>query len=77
MGALDRGGTSFNLPMTLQVYVEGMSPYEVRDQWMVKNHGHAATDAEARLRKLAGLRDGGLITPQEYEEKKDQILKKR
>jgi hypothetical protein len=36
MGALDRGGTSFNLPMTLQVYVEGMTPYEVHDQWMVK-----------------------------------------
>lgn len=36
MGALDRGGTSFNLPMTLQVYVEGWTPYEVEDQWMVK-----------------------------------------
>lgn len=36
MGALDRGGTSFNLPMTLQVYVEGWTPYEVADQWMVK-----------------------------------------
>jgi hypothetical protein len=35
-GALDRGGSSFNLPMTLQVYVEGMTPYEVEDQWMVK-----------------------------------------
>jgi hypothetical protein len=36
MGALDRGATSFNLPMTLQVYVEGMTPYEGEDQWMVK-----------------------------------------
>ncbi len=36
MGALDRGGTSFNLPMTLQVQVEGWTPYEVEDQWMVK-----------------------------------------
>jgi putative oligomerization/nucleic acid binding protein len=36
MGALDRGGTSFNLPMTLHVYVEGLTPYEVHDQWMVK-----------------------------------------
>jgi hypothetical protein len=36
MGALDRGGTSFNLPITLQVYVEGWTPYEVSDQWMVK-----------------------------------------
>jgi hypothetical protein len=36
MGALDRGGTSFNLPMTLQVHVEGLTPYEIEDQWMVK-----------------------------------------
>jgi hypothetical protein len=36
-GALDRGGTSFNLPMTLQVFVEGLTPYEVEDQWMVKS----------------------------------------
>jgi Short C-terminal domain len=36
MGALDRGATSFNLPMTLQVYVDGITPYEVEDQWMVK-----------------------------------------
>ena len=36
MGALDRGGTSFNLPMTLQVHVEGLTPYEVEGQWMVK-----------------------------------------
>jgi Short C-terminal domain len=36
MGALDRGATSFNLPMTLQVHVEGITPYEVEGQWMVK-----------------------------------------
>jgi Short C-terminal domain len=36
MGGIDRGATSFNLPMTLQVYVEGWTPYEVEDQWMVK-----------------------------------------
>ena len=36
MGAIDRGGSSFNLPMTLHVYVEGLTPYEVHDQWMVK-----------------------------------------
>lgn len=36
IGALDRGSTSFNLPMTLQVFVEGMTPYEIEDQWMVK-----------------------------------------
>jgi hypothetical protein len=35
-GALDRGATSFNLAMTLQVHVDGMTPYEVEDQWMVK-----------------------------------------
>jgi hypothetical protein len=35
-GALNRGGTSFNLSMTLQVHVEGITPYEVEDQWMVK-----------------------------------------
>jgi Short C-terminal domain len=36
MGAFDRGATSFNLPMTLQVHVEGFTPYEVEDEWMVK-----------------------------------------
>ena len=36
MGTLDRDATSFNLPITLQVFVEGMTPYEVSDQWMVK-----------------------------------------
>jgi hypothetical protein len=36
MGGLDRGGTSFNLPMTLQVQVEGITPCEVEDRWMVK-----------------------------------------
>ena len=36
MGALDRDGTIFNLPMTLHVFVEGITPYEVQDQWWVK-----------------------------------------
>jgi hypothetical protein len=36
MGALNRGSTSFNLAMTLQVHVAGRTPYEVEDQWMVK-----------------------------------------
>ena len=36
IGALDSGARSFNLPMTLQVHVEGIPPYEVQDQWMVK-----------------------------------------
>jgi hypothetical protein len=35
MGALDREATLFNLPMTLQVHVEGWTPYEVEGQWMV------------------------------------------
>jgi Short C-terminal domain len=43
-GALDRGGTSFNLPMTLQVHVEGRTPYEVEDQWMVKAKDTVALD---------------------------------
>ncbi|HEX2436152.1 MAG TPA: SHOCT domain-containing protein [Solirubrobacterales bacterium] len=34
--ALDRGASSFNLPMTLHVHVEGITPYEVEGQWMVK-----------------------------------------
>jgi hypothetical protein len=32
-----RGATSFNMAMTLQVHVEGITPYEVEDQWMVKS----------------------------------------
>jgi hypothetical protein len=36
MGVMDRGASSFNLPMTLQVHVEGITPYEVEGQWMVK-----------------------------------------
>lgn len=32
-----RGATWFNLAMTLTVLVEGMAPYEVEDQWWVKN----------------------------------------
>jgi hypothetical protein len=44
MGALDRGGTSFNLPMTLQVHVEGITPYEVEGQWMVKAKDTVALD---------------------------------
>lgn len=38
----NRGSTSFNMAMTLQVQVEGLTPYEVEDQWMVK-----AKDTEA------------------------------
>lgn len=32
-----RGATSFNMAMTLQVHVDGLTPYEVEDQWMVKS----------------------------------------
>ena len=31
----ERGASSQNIPMTLEVHVEGLSPYEVEDQWMV------------------------------------------
>jgi hypothetical protein len=37
-----RGASMFNMAMTLQVYVEGKTPYEVEGQWMVK-----ASDTEA------------------------------
>ena len=37
-----RGASMFNMAMTLQVFVEGRSPYEVEGQWMVK-----ASDTEA------------------------------
>jgi hypothetical protein len=36
MGALDRDSSICNLPMTLQVHVEGWTPYETEGQWMVK-----------------------------------------
>ena len=35
MSALDPSASSQNVAMTLQVQVEGLSPYEVEDQWMV------------------------------------------
>ena len=35
MSNRDGGATSQNVAMTLHVYVEGMAPYEVEDQWMV------------------------------------------
>jgi hypothetical protein len=50
MGALDRGGTSFNLPMTLQVHVEGITPYEVEDQWMVKAKDAVALDGSIPIK---------------------------
>jgi Short C-terminal domain len=49
-GALDRGATSFNLPMTLQVHVEGVTPYEVEDQWMVKAKDTVALDGSIPVR---------------------------
>lgn len=36
MGVLDRNSTTFNLPITFHVFVEGRAPYEVSDQWWVK-----------------------------------------
>lgn len=35
-GVYSPNASSFNLAMTLQVYVEGITPYEVEDNWMVK-----------------------------------------
>jgi Short C-terminal domain len=49
-GALDRGGTSFNLPMTLQVFVEGITPYEIEDQWMVKAKDTVALDGSIPIK---------------------------
>jgi hypothetical protein len=37
MGVMDRNTSTANLPMTLQVYVEGRTPYEVEDQWIVRS----------------------------------------
>jgi hypothetical protein len=49
-GALDRGGTSFNLPMTLQVFVAGITPYEAEDQWMVKAKDAVALDGSIPIK---------------------------
>ncbi len=35
MSVPDSSASSQNVAMTLQVYVEGLAPYEVEDQWMV------------------------------------------
>ena len=35
MSVPDSSASSQNIAMTLQVYVEGLAPYEVEDQWMV------------------------------------------
>ncbi len=37
MSMPDAGASSQNIAMTLQVFVEGMNPYEVEDQWMVSS----------------------------------------
>lgn len=37
MSMPERGASSQNIPMTLQVSVEGLAPYEVEDQWMVSS----------------------------------------
>jgi hypothetical protein len=38
--------------------------------------GSAADDVGATLERLAGLRDKGLITPEEYEAKKRELLER-
>jgi hypothetical protein len=35
VGTRVNGAARFDLPMTLQVYVHGWTPYEVEDSWMV------------------------------------------
>ncbi len=35
MSAMEPGASSQNVAMTLQIQVEGLSPYEVEDQWIV------------------------------------------
>jgi hypothetical protein len=54
MGALDRDGTSFNLPLTLQVHVAGRTPYEVEDQWMVKAKDAVGLSGSIPVRVDAG-----------------------
>ena len=49
-GALDRDGTIFNLPMTLHVFVEGLTPYEVEDQWWVKHTDTIGLDGSIPVR---------------------------
>ena len=50
VGALDRDGTIFNLPMTLHVFVEGTTPYEVSDQWWVKASDAIALEGSIPVR---------------------------
>jgi hypothetical protein len=50
VGALDRDGTIFNLPITLHVFVEGMTPYEVSDQWWVKASDAIALEGSIPVR---------------------------
>lgn len=44
------GATSFNMAMTLQVHVEGSTPYEVEDQWMVKAKDTEALDGSIPIK---------------------------
>jgi hypothetical protein len=53
-GALDRDGTVFNLPITLHVFVEGMTPYEVEDQWWVKASDAGALQGSIPVRVHCG-----------------------
>lgn len=48
----------------------GYGHYEITEEEM----GGGASDAEARLLELRGLYDRGLITEEEYEEKRKEIL---
>jgi hypothetical protein len=54
IGTLDRGATSFNLPLTLHVHVEGRTPYEVEGQWMVKAKDVVGLNGSIPVRVDAG-----------------------
>ena len=78
MGALDRGATSFNLPMTLQVYVEGWVPYEVHEEWWVNARDTVALSGWIPVRVDPEERDTVAIdwdTLRETHEQQEQARK--
>jgi Short C-terminal domain len=65
-GALDRGGTSFNLPMTLQ---PAGAPGFASD-----GAGADTDDQLSQLERLSALRASGALTDEEFSEQKRRIL---
>ena len=55
-------GTSQNIPMTLEVHVEGLSPYEVEDQWMVSRKDTLGFGLGFRSRSIPTSRSGSRST---------------